>query len=155
MEFLSNFIKFFMGRPLETQLLLSIVFLLLLTYFLGSCVFPLIFNYRIIPRIEVRLGKNLQRWGVTTEMLVFGKFQMKNLILAIWVLHQYLIVNFSKDPDLAIKRFNQRSAHTLDLAKANYDIREATQFEIFMSFLALANLFLSLLLIIAILFFKK
>lgn len=118
-------------------------------------VFSLIFKYSIVPRIESRLGVRLHKWGIGSEMTIFGKFKARSRMIAIQVLIQYFFVKFSKNPNLAIQQLNDRVSCELDLAKANYDIREATRFEIVLSFLVLINTLLWIILVLIICFFIR
>ena len=155
MEFLLKLKKHFMEAPFDLQLTLSMVFIILLLSLLAFFVFPIVFNCFIIPRVEARLGKKLHKWGTAAEVILFGKFMMKYIVVTAWVFYQYFIIRFSRNPEVSIKRFNQNRSCATDLAAANYDIREAPRYEIIMSFLALANIFLLIILITSLWFYLK
>ena len=155
MGFLLKLKKHFMEAPFDLQLTLSMVFILLLLFFWGAFVFPLLFNCFIIPCVETRLGKRFYRWGVALEIQPFGKVIYKYGVFSVAVVCQYLLMRFSKNPDLSVKKFNQKTSKVIDLTKANYDIREAPRYEIIMSFLALANIFLLIILITSLWFYLK
>ena len=143
MHDLLKLINVIMEKPAIIQLGFFIIFMLVFSSLLGFIFFPLIFNYFIIPRIELRLGKKLEEWGSAIEMLNFsGKFAAKCAVVASCIFFQCLILKFSKDPGLGIEKFNQKRSRFTDLAKANYDVRDAPRYEVVFGFLAMTNLLL-------------
>jgi len=156
MHDLLKLINVIMEKPAIIQLGFFIIFMLVFSSLLGFIFFPLIFNYFIIPRIELRLGKKLEEWGSAIEMLNFsGKFAAKCAVVASCIFFQCLILKFSKDPGLGIEKFNQKRSRFTDLAKANYDVRDAPRYEVVLSFLVMASFFIWIFAVTIMLVFLK
>ena len=155
MEDTLKLISYILEQPLIYQLGLYIILLLVLCSIIALVIFPLIFNYIIIPRIEERLGAKIVSWGYIVEMRPLGRIYMKYMVVASSVLIQTVLLKFFKNSDMLIKKSNKNASWTFDLAKANYDVRQATKFEIVMSFLALANILLCIILAIIFWFFIR
>ena len=155
MEKVFNLMNTILKGTLETQLAWAMSFLFVLSSFLIICIFPLIFNYLIIPRVEERLGKRFDRWGVALEIQPFGKSRLKYVIFSTVVVSQYLLIKFSKNPDLMIKKFNGKTSNVADLTEANFDVRASKKTEIFLSFMTIFNILLWIFSVAIMLIFLK
>lgn len=136
-ELISN-IQSFLLDPLGFS-----TFCIVLSGFFFFIVFPIVFHFKIIPDIERRLGRKIERWGVLVEMWALGKYTGAHLEVANFAVHQYFLVKLCKNSDKAIEKFNKRRKPLdTDLARLGYDVRQAPKFEIIMSFLVVVSLML-------------
>lgn len=101
---------------------------------IGMFAIPIIFNFIIYPKVERRLGIKLRNWGAAIEAQLFGRFFFSPSLFSVYVLRQYFMLKFSKKFDFVLKKWNDKKKWRNDLTKGNYDIRNASKFEVFMSF---------------------
>ena len=155
MEKSFHFINMILEGPFKLQLAWAMIFLFLLSSILMAFIFSLIFNYFIIVKIEKRLGIKISKWGTLIEMFPFKKPMTKYIIVSSLVVYQYFFIIFFKKPDVLIKEFNRKRAWAYDLAKANYDVRDAPRYEVVLSFLVMASFFIWIFAVTIMLVFLK
>lgn len=119
---------------LSEKELISILFSLEL--FIGAIstltIFPLIFNLIIIPKIEKKIGEKLEYRNIVYNMqpLVLGKYY--EIMFYIVVKHMAFKLGFNSNKIKLGPRFA--------LQLVNYDVQKASLFELFMCYLAFANI---------------
>lgn len=136
LENIANLVHRLLELPLVTQVGFLVSFCFVLSGVFLFIVCPVVFQFKIIPEIERRLGRRIERWGLLVDMTPLGKYMQAHFGLSFFAVYQYFLVKFSKNPDAAIEKFNKRrKALGGDLAKAAYDVRQASKFELIMCFL--------------------
>lgn len=145
MNFIERTVLMIQIIPTSTLVILTAVWCFFLTGFINMFILPLIFNYKIIPDIEKRLGKKLKNWGIEVDMSLLGRFFYRGgVVFSIGVM-QYFILIFFKSPDESIKKFNQKRAWAKDICAAGYDVRLASKFEKRMIWFGAINLLIGIL----------
>ena len=114
-----------------------VLFIIGLIYFLIAA--PIIFHLFIIPKIEKRLGKKLQYKQVIYQWQVFAKWFVPVMDIGFFITILYLTWKITGKKKIEI--WEKVTANAYALAQTNYDIAEASYFEIFMSFLSVIYMF--------------
>lgn len=99
--------------------------------------FPLIFNYSIVPEIERKIGQKLGYYRLNYKLAPYAKFLGRYAEISFYIFVKALMRYFGKDPNK--KKVCPR---TFALQKINYPYELFTKKEIIWSACAVINAFL-------------
>lgn len=107
----------------------------------GLLLFPVIFNYYIIPKIEKRIKQKIVFDSLNYRFLkknfIFGKFLASYAEISLFILLKYLIAKFEGYFRFVSIKYFMWKFRKCSLQEINYNIESASKFEIFMSLLVI------------------
>lgn len=112
-------------------------------FFAFLLIFPVIFNFYLIPKIEKKLCVKLQYRLEVYKLQSFSRWFVKPFDVGLVIVAQYLILKLKGSPS---KFWFNNPNNTLALASTQYDIRGASCAEIIVSFLVVLDVCLFLIL---------
>lgn len=124
--------------PLRQRLRTIIAFLCFFAVINSMLIFPIIFNYLLIPKIEKRIGQKLNFCLAMYNGYLFGKFFCRYIEIMYSILILYFRFKLTRNPK------DKKLASFFALGQIDYQISTASPFEIIMSFLGLINAFVLL-----------
>ena len=103
----------------------------LITIFSLFTFFPIIFNFKIIPRIEKIVGEKLIYTHIVYQMTPFGTYCRYLVDIVPYIMVKHIAYLFGFDPN-KVRVGNKSYA----LQRVNYDIKNVSRFELFLCYLA-------------------
>lgn len=127
-------IQRFFSLPMKDILLIFFVLELIIGSISMLTFFPIIFNLVIIPKIEKKVGTKLEYRNIVYDIQPFGLLIGKYFEIMFYIVVKHVTLKLGFNPSKI--RLGPRFA----LQLVNYDIRQASYFELFMCYLALFNI---------------
>lgn len=118
----------FIAASIDNKILSISIFFLCISSLKHFLFFPIVFNFKIIPRIEQKIGRRLQFSPKYDYHFLFGSWFAKYLEISIHIFIKYLELPFKDNKERA-------------LIKVNYQCEEFSKQEIFWSLYAVLNIF--------------
>ncbi len=127
-----HIIEKFFSLPFQDILMIFFLLDLIIGTISILTIFPLIFNLIIIPKIEKKIKAKLEYRNIVYNFqpIVLGKY----FEIMFYIIIKHVAFKLGFNPDQI--KFGQRFA----LQLVNYDVRQVSWFELFMCYLAFANL---------------
>lgn len=106
--------------------------------------FPIFFHFLILPKIEKRIGKKLEYRSVLYKFQIFSQWVYPPIDIARGVVWRCFCWIFFKKVE---GRFEYSNINSSPLVRVGYDVRQASKFEIVISFLSFLNFYGAILLL--------
>jgi|GEM_PF-4803126 len=120
-------------------ILSSLSVLLMFNFFNFFILLPYTFRFYIVPKIEKRIGEKLPFAMTLYQTQPFSKFFGRPFDIGQAIMNKYLIWKFTGKTDTGIWGGARIPYSSFAIMHVNYDIRDASFIEIFMSFLEIFN----------------
>ena len=118
--------ELFLSLSIDDKILCISIIFLIITSLKATLILPIVFNFKIIPRIEYKIGRQLQYDSFYNSVYLFGNYFARYAEIAFYICFTYFRLPFKRNEAFA-------------LVKVNYQLEEFSEKEIFWSTYAMIN----------------